>query len=65
MADAHKKRQKQIRMADDVRQRFDAAQKRSGLTGEQFVEALLDSYEGKNAPSKREIIAFLEAELRD
>lgn len=58
--DPHLKRQKQIRMSDEVRERFDRAQKKSKMTGEQFVEALLNAHERKNDLTKQDVLNWIE-----
>lgn len=58
--DPHLKRQKQIRMSDEVRERFDRAQKKSKLIGEDFVVAMLDAYEGKSDLTQREVLDWIE-----
>lgn len=58
--DLHLKRQKQIRMSDEVRERFEAAQAESGMTGEEFVVYLLDNAAGGNASVSYAVAAELE-----
>lgn len=62
--DPHLKRQKQIRMSDEVRERFEKAQKKSKLTGERFIEALLNAHEGKNQPTNAELLDMLKERLK-
>lgn len=61
--DPHKKRQKQIRMTDELRTRFDKAVKDSGLATDQFVEQLLNLADGQNQPSNTELLAILKERL--
>lgn len=63
MPDAHKKRQKQIRMSDETRLRFEAAQKNSGLSGEAFIKLCLDALEGQGALTKKAVIAWLDKKI--
>lgn len=63
--DPHLKRQKQIRMSEDVRQRFEKAQKNSGLTGEEFIARLLDQHDRRNEPSTDDLLAMLRARIPD
>lgn len=64
--DPHLKRQKQIRMDDKLRARFDKAQKASGLAADEFVERCLDAIEnaGSNQPTNSELIDMLKARLK-
>jgi antitoxin component of RelBE/YafQ-DinJ toxin-antitoxin module len=62
--DLHKKRQKQIRMSDDLRARFDEAVKNSGLPTDQFIEHLLNLADGRNQPSNTELLAILKERLK-
>lgn len=59
--DPHLKRQKQIRMSDEVRERFETAQKASGLTGEDFICHLLDAADDDGSNSK--VSSLVAAEL--
>lgn len=65
--DPHLKRQKQIRMSDDLRLRFEAAQKASGLTAEDFVARALDALENanRNQPTDDELVDMLAARLKE
>lgn len=61
--DLHTKRQKQIRMSDKLRQRFEKAQEKTGLTADVFVERLLDAYEGRRELSDDELLEIMKARL--
>ncbi|MEO0449106.1 MAG: hypothetical protein AAFZ74_02165 [Pseudomonadota bacterium] len=61
--DPHTKRQKQIRMTDELRARFDKAVKDSGLATDQYVEHLLNLADGQNQPSNTELLAILKERL--
>lgn len=62
--DPHLKRQKQIRMSDEVRERFEMAQAESGLTGEDFIVRCLDALGRTNQPTNKELLAMLKERLR-
>jgi hypothetical protein len=64
--DPHLKRQKQIRMDDKLRARFDKAQKASGLAADEFIERCLDALEcaAKNQPSNAELLDMLKERLK-
>ena len=47
MVDLHKKRPKMIRMSDELRERFDEAVEKSGLTAGDFIEQCLNTMEDK------------------
>ena len=57
--DPHLKKQKQIRMDDALRARFDKAQKKSGLPADEFVARCLDAMEKRNEPSQADIIDWI------
>lgn len=62
--DPHTKRQKQIRMTDELRARFDKAIKDSGLATDQFIERLLDRADQHKEPTTEELFAMLRRRLR-
>lgn len=62
--DPHLKRQKQIRMDDELRARFDAAQKASGLPADEFVSRCLDALEHRNQPTNKELLDMLKERLK-
>ncbi len=62
--DLHTKRQKQIRMTDELRARFDKAIKDSGLPTDQYLEHLLNLADGKNQPSNTELLAIIRERLK-
>jgi DNA-binding MarR family transcriptional regulator len=62
--DPHTKRQKQIRMTDELRERFDEAVKNSGLSSDQFIERLLDRADKHKEPSTDELLSMLRRRLR-
>lgn len=64
MSDPHLKRAKNIRMADDLRQRFEKLQETAGMPADQFIALLLDSYESRSGMSDSELISRLEMRLR-
>ncbi|HAE26097.1 MAG TPA: hypothetical protein DCG58_02965 [Hyphomonas adhaerens] len=63
--DPHLKRQKQIRMSDEVRQRFDAAQEASGLTAEEFIVRCLDALEGRDEITQADVLEWIRLNSRD
>ena len=57
--DPHLKRQKQIRMDDELRARFDAAQKASGLPADEFVSLCLDALDRNNDLTQDQVIDWI------
>ena len=58
----HKKRQKQMRLTNRVRERFEKAQEESGMTADAFIEYLLDQADGE-AITNTQLIAVLRERL--
>lgn len=60
------KRPRPFRLSDDVRDRFEAAQKASGLTAERFIVHCLDALDaqGQNQPSNQELLEMLRQRLK-
>jgi predicted DNA-binding protein len=57
--DPHLKRQKQIRMSDEVRERFDAAVAESGMTGEEFIVSAMDALDRKNDLTQKDVLDWI------
>lgn len=61
---AQSQKQHGIRMDDDLRARFDAAQKASGLPADEFVSRCLDALEHRNQPTNKELLDMLKERLK-
>lgn len=63
--DPHLKKQKQIRMSDQLRDRFEAALASSGLPADVFIERCLDALEAKRSsrPTNAELVAMVAERL--
>ena len=64
-SDKRVKTQKQFRLSEEVKNRLEAAQRQSGLTGEDFIVHCLDALEQRNDLTVEQVLAAVRTHWKD